>query len=93
MSSPNTPDQRDDDSQNAASGGTLNEGYGQGLERGEDRWSEERYQRGPEQIDSRMLDEDEPHIEGRASDIDRMVGGIMGGDPENENQSPEQNQE
>lgn len=92
MSSPNTSDQRDDGDARSATGGTLNEGYGQALERGEDRWSEERYESGPQQIDSSMLDEGEQRVEGRPSDIDRMVGGMMGNDEDAESQSSEQAQ-
>ncbi|MGH2516844.1 MAG: hypothetical protein ACRDHP_14415 [Ktedonobacterales bacterium] len=80
MSSPNTPEQRENsDNRNLADSGTLNEGYGQSEELAEDHWSEESYQRSAQQIDGPMLDEGEPHVEGQASDIDRMVGGIMGG--------------
>lgn len=94
MSSPNPSDPREaSDDRNLAEGGTLNEGYGRSEELAEDRWSEQSYQRSAQQIDGPMLDEGEPRVEGQSSEIDRMVGGIMGGSQAAEGQKGDDDRE
>lgn len=56
------------------SGGTLNTGYGESEERGEEQWSRDRYERQAQQVDGRMLDN---LPEGERGDVDRMAGGMI----------------
>lgn len=74
------PEQRYGSDEEYAQHGTLDSGYDEGAAMGEDEWSEQDYERGAKQVDRHMLDEDEPQPPGRASDIDRMVGGMIGAD-------------
>lgn len=56
------------------SGGTLNTGYGESEERGEEQWSRDRYEQQAQQVDGRMLDN---LPEGERGDVDRMAGGMI----------------
>jgi hypothetical protein len=74
------PDHRDreyGESDEYASQGELNEGYGQGQDMAEDQWSGERYHQQAERVDRDMLDQEEPRA-GDTSDVDKMVGGMTG---------------
>lgn len=59
--------------------GTLKEGYGQGEQMGKDQWSQENYDREARDVDEPMLDQKERRGDKDSSDIDSMVGGIVGG--------------
>lgn len=69
-----------------AQSGTLDEGYGQSQQMAEDQWSADRYQAQSAQVDSATLDQGEPHVGQKASDIDQMVGGMIGSEAANPTQ-------
>jgi hypothetical protein len=58
--------------------GTLAEGYGQSEQMGEDAWSAEHYEQQAESVDEAILDQGEAQGSTGRSDIDRMVGGMIG---------------
>jgi len=58
--------------------GTLAQGYGQSEQMGEDAWSAEHYERQAESVDEAILDQGEAQGSTGRSDIDRMVGGMIG---------------
>lgn len=58
--------------------GTLAQGYGQSEQMGEDTWSAEHYERQAESVDEAILDKGEAQESKGKSDIDRMVGGMIG---------------
>jgi hypothetical protein len=67
--------------------GTLAGGYGQSEQMGEDAWSAEQYERQAESVDEAILDTGEAQASKGRSDIDRMVGGMIGTEePSSENE-------
>ncbi len=75
-----TDQQRYGQSDEFAQQGTLAEGYDQSEQMGESEWSAERYANQAGKVDRATLDEGEAQSGQQASDIDRMVGGMIGED-------------
>lgn len=55
--------------------GTLNEGYGESEQMGEEQWSQVRYERQAQQVSGKALDN--TRGDERDDDIDRMAGGMF----------------
>lgn len=70
--------QGDPDQQSSADtpygGDTLDDGYGQSEERGEEQWSRDRYEQQAQQVDGKILDN---VPDGERGDVDRMAGGMF----------------
>ena len=73
-----TPRQHYGQGDKYAQEGTLAQGYGQSEQMGEDAWSGEHYERQAESVDEAILDQGEAQGSKGRSDIDRMVGGMIG---------------
>lgn len=72
--------------------GTLNEGYGESEQMGAEQWSGERYNEQAAQVDSDMLDRDEPRVRA-TSDIDDMTGGMIPPEETPDDESSERNRQ
>lgn len=78
------PDPSSDMDGRLGESGTLDQGYGQSEQRGEEQWSRERYDEEARQVDAKVLDN---LPEGERGDVDRMAGGMISPDESTNNES------
>lgn len=71
------PDQTSENDGRLGESGTLDQGYGQSEQMGEEQWSRERYEQEAKQVDAKVLDN---LPEGERGDVDRMAGGMFAPD-------------